>query len=77
MKIKKEYKFYASHRNQELVGTKCERPHGHDYKVFLVFDVKRKGNISTLFDDFDKVIEPMFKNEFDRGDQFNAFVNSL
>lgn len=65
MIIKKEYKFYASHRNQELQGSKCARPHGHDYKIFLHFNVVRNGNITTLFDDFDKVLEPMFKDEFD------------
>lgn len=64
MEIKKEYKFYAGHRNQELED-KCQRPHGHDYKVFCVFEVVRTGSISTLFGDFDSVIEPFLKNEID------------
>lgn len=64
MLIKKEYKFYAGHRNQDL-SDKCFRPHGHDYKVFMYFKVKRNGNISTLFGDFDSKIEPLLKNEFD------------
>lgn len=64
MLIKKEYKFYAGHRNQDLKD-KCFRPHGHDYKVFVYFIVVRNGSISTLFGDFDAKIEPLLKNEFD------------
>lgn len=64
MEIKKEYKFYYGHRNQEL-NDKCFRPHGHDAKIFITFNVKRNGSISTLFGDFDSKIEPFFKNEFD------------
>jgi 6-pyruvoyltetrahydropterin/6-carboxytetrahydropterin synthase len=64
MKITKEYKMYYGHRNQEL-NDKCFRPHGHDAKIFITFNVTRNGNISTLFGDFDSKIEPMFKNEFD------------
>lgn len=65
MLIKKEYKFYAGHRNQTLKGTKCARPHGHDYKLFCVFNVERNGDITTLFDDFDKEIEPWLKENID------------
>lgn len=64
MKIKKEYKFYAGHRNADLAD-KCYRPHGHDYRIFCVFDVVRNGSITTLFGDFDSKIEPWLKNEFD------------
>lgn len=64
MKIKKEYKMYCGHRNQDL-RDKCFRPHGHDYKIFVTFNVERKGSISTLFDDFDKVIEPLLKDNYD------------
>ncbi len=64
MIIKKEYKFYAGHRNQDL-DDKCFRPHGHDYKVFMYFNVERNGSITTLFGDFDSKIEPLLKNEFD------------
>lgn len=64
MYIKKEYKFYYGHRNQEL-NDKCFRPHGHDAKLFVVFNVVREGNVTTLFNDFDKHIEPFLKNEFD------------
>jgi 6-pyruvoyl-tetrahydropterin synthase len=65
MLIKKEYKAYMSHRNQELTGTKCSRPHGHQYKIFCFFNVKRNGNITTLFEEFDKKVEVMLKDEFD------------
>lgn len=64
MEITKEYKFYYGHRNQEL-NDKCFRPHGHHAKVFITFKVKRNGSISTLFNDFDSLIEPWFKEKFD------------
>lgn len=64
MLIKKYYKFYAGHRNQDLKD-KCSRPHGHFYQLSVFFEVKRTGSISTLFNDFDSVIEPFLKNEID------------
>lgn len=64
MKITKEYKFYYGHRNQEL-NDKCFRPHGHDAKIFITFNVKRLGNLTTLFGDFDSKVEPWFKEAFD------------
>ena len=64
MRITKEYKFYYGHRNQEL-SDKCFRPHGHDAKIFITFNVKREGNLTTLFGDFDSKIEPWFKEAFD------------
>jgi len=64
VKIKKYYKFYYGHRNQELLD-KCHRFHGHIGQFFVIFNVKRDGNISTLFNDFDSVIEPWIKNNFD------------
>lgn len=65
MQIKKYYKFYYGHRNQDLKGTKCNNPHGHIGQVYCVFNVKRNGNISTLFDDFDSKLDKLFKEEFD------------
>ncbi len=54
-----------AHRNQDLQNTKCARPHGHFYKIFMHFHTQRNGNISTLFEDFDKHIEPLLKDEYD------------
>lgn len=65
MIIRKEYKFYYAHRNQDLINSSCFRIHGHDCHLFLHFDVIRNGNITTLFSDFDDKIEPFLKNEFD------------
>lgn len=64
MKITKYYKFYYGHRNQEL-NDKCNRLHGHIAQIYITFNVKREGSISTLFNDFDSKLEPYFKNEFD------------
>ncbi len=66
MEIRKDYKFYAAHRNQDLQD-KCCNLHGHKYIVSFFFEVKRKGNISTLFGDFDNKIEPHLKNNYDHG----------
>lgn len=55
---------YCGHRNQDL-DDKCFRPHGHDYRIFVYFNVKREGSISTLFGDFDAKFEPLLKNHYD------------
>lgn len=65
MLIKKAYRFYYAHRNQELIDSPCFRIHGHDANLYVHFEVERKGNITTLFDDFDKKIEPFLKKEID------------
>ncbi|MEQ9406073.1 MAG: 6-carboxytetrahydropterin synthase [Fuerstiella sp.] len=66
MIIKKEYKFYAAHRNETLAD-KCSNIHGHRYGLRIHFEVERDGAISTLFGDFDARIEPYLKNNFDHG----------
>lgn len=50
MIIRKEYKFYAAHRNEELED-KCRNLHGHRYGLVCHFEVERDGSISTLFGD--------------------------
>jgi len=64
MIIRKDYKFYAAHRNEELAD-KCRNLHGHRYGVVCCFEVERDGAISTLFGDFDAQIEPFLKREYD------------
>ena len=64
MKIRKQYKFYAAHRNEELLD-KCSNLHGHRYGIVCHFEVERSGSISTLFSDFDSKIEPLLKSEYD------------
>ena len=66
MIIKKEYKFYAAHRNETLQD-KCSNIHGHRYGLRIHFEVERDGAISTLFGDFDSKIEPYLKHNFDHG----------
>jgi 6-pyruvoyltetrahydropterin/6-carboxytetrahydropterin synthase len=66
MLIEKRYKFYAAHRNEELLD-KCRNLHGHRYEIRCLFKVRRKGAISTLFGDFDDRIEPFLKREYDHG----------
>ncbi len=64
MVIRKQYKFYAAHRNEEL-QTKCRNLHGHRYGLICYFAVERTGAITTLFSDFDDAIEPMLKSRYD------------
>ena len=64
MIIEKQYKFYAAHRNETLQD-KCRNLHGHRYGIRCCFEVERDGDISTLFGDFDSVIEPWLKREYD------------
>lgn len=64
--IRKQYKFYAAHRNETL-RDKCSNIHGHRYGLTIHFDVEREGDISTLFGDFDDRIEPWLKENYDHG----------
>ncbi len=66
MIIRKEYKFYAAHRNEEL-HDKCRNLHGHRYGITCFFEVERTGSLTTLFAEFDSKIEPHLKTEYDHG----------
>ena len=64
MEIIKDYHFYAAHRN-ELLNDKCRNIHGHTYfvKVGLNFATPEdKNNVTMLFSDVDKIIEPIIKD---------------
>ena len=71
MIIEKSYKFYAAHRNEELDG-KCRNIHGHRYAIRCLFEVERQGSISTLFEDFDRKVEPFLKAEYDHAMLINV-----
>lgn len=71
MVIRKQYKFYAAHRNETLKD-KCRNLHGHRYAVRCFFEVERDGDISTLFGDFDSKVEPWLKNNYDHGMLINV-----
>ncbi len=71
MIIRKEYKFYAAHRNESLLD-KCRNIHGHRYGLICFFEVERKGSISTLFSDFDSKIEPFLKSQYDHAMLINV-----
>ncbi len=66
MIIQKEYKFYAAHRNEEL-RDKCRNLHGHRYGITCFFEVERTGALTTLFADFDRVVEPLLQKDYDHG----------
>jgi 6-pyruvoyltetrahydropterin/6-carboxytetrahydropterin synthase len=71
MIIRKEYKFYAAHRNEDLYD-KCRNIHGHRYGIICSFEVERNGSISTLFSDFDAKIEPYLKSYYDHAMLINV-----
>ena len=71
MIIRKEYKFYAAHRNEDL-HDKCSNIHGHRYGVICFFEVERTGSISSLFSDFDAKIEPYLKSNYDHAMLINV-----
>ena len=71
MIIQKTYKFYAAHRNEELVD-KCRNLHGHRYGITCFFEVERTGSYTTLFGDFDAKIEPWLRSEYDHGMLINV-----
>lgn len=57
-KITKRFKFYAAHRNEEI-GGKCASIHGHRYGVEVTICEPKNGSITILFDDIEKVIDPI------------------
>jgi 6-pyruvoyltetrahydropterin/6-carboxytetrahydropterin synthase len=60
MKIKRRYRFYAAHRNDGL-NDKCARLHGHRYGVEVTLDLAYTHHgITTLFDDIDGRLRPIF-----------------
>ena len=71
MIIRKEYKFYAAQRNEDL-HDKCSNIHGHRYGIICFFEVERTGSISTLFSDFDAKIEPYLKSNYDHAMLINV-----
>ena len=71
MIIRKEYKFYAAHRNEDL-HDKCSNIHGHRYGIICFFEVERTGSISTIFSDFDAKIEPYLKSNYDHAMLINV-----
>tara|TARA_R110000824_G_scaffold147969_1_gene317547 strand:+ start:149 stop:583 length:435 start_codon:yes stop_codon:yes gene_type:complete len=59
--IKKQYHFYAGHRNHELSG-KCSSWHGHRYGITIVISPERTvAGITMLFADIDEVAEKIIK----------------
>ena len=66
MIIQKQYRFYAAHRNEELAD-KCSNLHGHRYGLTCFFEVQRTGHLTVLFADFDAVVEPLLRDEYDHG----------
>lgn len=66
MIIKKTFKFYAAHRNEEI-GGKCANLHGHRYGIDCFFEVRRKNSISTPFADFDERVGRLISQNYDHG----------
>lgn len=60
MDVIKTYYFYAAHRNKEA-GVKCGRIHGHTYDVECHFTLDMDGDLTVLFSDIDKIVEPIVK----------------
>jgi len=73
MEVIKNYHFYAAHRNETL-DDKCKNIHGHTYyvDVKLRFQTPKNNEITMLFSDVDKLIDPIIKG-FDHGMLINVF----
>jgi 6-pyruvoyltetrahydropterin/6-carboxytetrahydropterin synthase len=61
MKITREYRFYAAHRNEGLVG-KCARLHGHRYGVQVDLDLAYSAaGVTIEFCFIDAQLGPVFE----------------
>lgn len=65
--IKRNYHFYAAHRNHELKD-KCSNIHGHTY--FVEIDIEfpdpfnSSSGVTMLFSEIDNIVQPII-NEYD------------
>ena len=60
--ITRRFHFYAAHRNESLIGSKCFNIHGHTYDVDVSIRFYQKDNeVTMLFDDIEKEIQPIIK----------------
>ncbi len=57
MRITRKARFHAAHRNQRLVGSKCESLHGHTYRVEVDFEFDAGGAVTVLFDELAADVE--------------------
>jgi 6-pyruvoyl-tetrahydropterin synthase len=57
MMILRRARFHAAHRNQHLVGTKCESLHGHTYRVEVEFEFVEGGAVTVPFEDLARDVE--------------------
>lgn len=65
MTIRKDYHFYAAHRNEMLFHSKCRNLHGHTYHVTVEVQgliADEDSGISLLFEDLDNIVEPIIKS---------------
>jgi len=69
--ITRKLEFDAGHRIPDH-RSQCRNLHGHRYGLTCFFEVERSGAISTLFGDFDRVIEPFLKAEYDHAMLINS-----
>ncbi len=59
---------YCGHRNQLFPSSsKCFRPHGHDYRIFMVFQQKPRESLDNLTQVFEEysVIEDWIQKKLD------------
>ncbi len=70
MLIKKEFHFYAAHRNQKLTD-KCFALHGHRYGVSIFYEaIRRDSNVTIPFSAF-HVAEKYFLEKWDHAAIFD------
>jgi 6-pyruvoyltetrahydropterin/6-carboxytetrahydropterin synthase len=60
MIIKKEFHFYAAHRNEEI-GGKCGSIHGHRYGLNVSVAEPRNGSVTMLFEEIENRVMPLIK----------------
>jgi len=58
MKVRKQFRFYAAHRNEEI-GGKCAAIHGHRYGVTVEVEEPMNGSVSILFEDLERLVAPL------------------
>lgn len=61
MRVRKTFRFYAAHRNEEI-GGKCASIHGHRYGLSVEVMEPMSGSVSILFEDLERRVAPLIED---------------
>lgn len=64
MQVRKRFRFYAAHRNEEI-GGKCGNIHGHRYGVDVTVEESQNGSVTILFEKLEEIVKSVIIDPMD------------